>query len=369
MAKAKKVLKAGHAQAEGKTDGSRRLRVAVVGVGGIGGCHVDMVNSCPDAELVAVCARNPDVFARLKEKTRGAAEYEDYEQMLAREKLDLVTIGLPNHLHAPVTIAALEAGAHVLCEKPLATTTGDAQKMVDTAEKRGLTLAVNLSYRFTPQSQFLHNLTEQGELGDVYFGHTVWHRRRGVPKGTGWFVDKKLAGGGPLIDLGVHRLDLAWWLMGRPRPVRASGATYGKFQELYSERFGIPVTTEDLAAGFIRFENGATLSVQASWAGNVQWNERMVTRLWGTRAGLVQENEGEGYKFVCRIFRSEGGAEVDVTPHEGLLPSAGESVSNVCAAILRGSALVAPGSDGLAVQKMLDAIYRSSEEGREVEIK
>ncbi|MHC4248640.1 MAG: Gfo/Idh/MocA family protein [Planctomycetota bacterium] len=365
MAKAKR---SGKAKSRAKTAKSKKLRAAVVGIGGIGRHHMDMVHKCPDSELVAVCDRNPDALVKFREKSAGAVEYEDCERMLAKEKLDLVTVALPNNLHAPVTIAALESGAHVLCEKPLATNAVDAQRMVDAAEARGLTLAVNLSYRFTPQSQFLHNLTEAGELGEVYFAHTVWHRRRGVPKGTGWFVNKAVAGGGPLIDLGVHRLDLAWWLMGCPRPLRASGVAYGKFQELYSERFGIPVTTEDLAAGFVRFEGGAALSVQASWAGNVQWRERMVTRVWGTRAGLVQENQGEGYDFTCRLFRSEGGAEVDIAPHGGMLPGGVDSVSNVCAGVLRGEPLVAPGTDGLAVQKMLDAIYRSSEQGREVEI-
>jgi predicted dehydrogenase len=359
MAKAKK---------KAKPKKPRKLRVAVIGVGGIGGAHIDMIGKCADAELVAVCDRSADALARRRERAAGAVEYEDYERMLAKEKLDLVTVALPNTLHAPVTIAALESGAHVLCEKPLATNAADAARMVETAEAHGLTLAVNLSYRFTPQSRFLHGLTEAGELGEVYFAHTVWHRRRGVPKGTGWFVNKAVAGGGPLIDLGVHRLDLAWWLMGCPRPLRATGVAFGKFQELYTERFGIPVTTEDLAAGFIRFEGGAALSVQTSWAGNVEWRERMVTRVWGTRAGLVQENLNEGYDFTCKLFRSEGGAEVDVSPHGGMLPPAGDSVSNVCASILRGEPLVAPGTDGLAVQKMLDAIYRSAEVGREVEI-
>jgi predicted dehydrogenase len=294
--------------------------------------------------------------------------YEEFDELLEKEKPDVVSVCLPNDLHAEFSVRALEAGCHVLCEKPLATSAADARRAVDCAKERGLRLAVNLSYRFRPQSAYLKALAERGVFGEVYFAHTVWHRRRGVPRGTGWFYDKRRAGGGPLIDLGVHRLDLAWWLMGTPRPVRASGVAYDKFAGLYSKKLGAEVTTEDLAAGLVRFENGAALSVQASWAGNVEWGERMVTRIWGTQAGAVQENLNEGYEFVCKVFRTEDGFETDTSPHEKLMPAVPDSQDNFVDAVVKGVPLVAPGEDGLRVQEMLDAIYRSAEEGREVQV-
>lgn len=348
--------------------GGAKLRAAVIGVGGIGRHHLREYAKSARAEVVAVCDSSAEALEAVRKEGVTCEAYQDYKAMLAEARPDVVSVCLPNNLHAPVTIAALEAGAHVLCEKPLATSAADAARMVETARRRRLKLGVNLSYRFNGFSLFLHELAEKGEFGEVYFAHTVWHRRRGVPRGTGWFVDRSRAGGGPLIDLGVHRLDLAWWLMGRPRPVRATGVTYAKFAKLYSEKFGIPVTTEDLAAGFVRFANGAALSVQASWAGNTERHERMVTRLWGTKAGAVQENVGDGYDFTCRVFRSESGAEVDISPHPGMLPAAASSVEDFCLAVAEGKPMLAPGEDGLAVQKMLDAIYRSAELGREVEI-
>lgn len=346
-----------------------KLRAAVIGVGGIGRHHVREYAKSAYAELVAICDLSTEAIESIQREGIPCEAFQDYKVMLKEAKPDVVSVCLPNNMHAPATIAALEAGAHVLCEKPLSTNAADAARMVDTARRKKRLLGVNLSYRFNGFSRFLHNLAEAGEFGEIYFAHTVWHRRRGVPKGTGWFVDKSRAGGGPLIDLGVHRLDLAWWLMGKPKPVRATGATYAKFAKLYSERFGIPVTTEDLAAGFIRFANGATLSIQASWAGNTDRHERMVTRLWGTKAGAVQENVGEGYDFTCRVFRTEGEAEVDISPHPGLLPPSLSSVEDFCRSVVEGKPPLAPGEDGLLVQKMLDALYRSAELGKEVEIR
>ena len=367
MAKSKKSGKEAAAK-------SKKLKAAVVGLG-MGGGHAMEYQKSRYADLVAVCDVSTARIANfckagLSARQEGVecATYEDFDELLDKEKPDLVSICVPNDLHAPFTLKALQAGAHVLCEKPLATNADDAARMVETARAKGLKFAVNLSFRFTPQSRFLHSMAEAGEFGEVYFAHTVWHRRRGMPFGTGWFTDVTRSGGGPLIDLGVHRLDLAWWLMGRPRPVRATGVTYAKFADAYSEKFGARVTTEDLAAALIRFENGAALSVQASWAGNVEWRERMVTRLWGTKAGAVQENTGEGYGFACRILRSAAGAEVDVTPHDGMLPESPSSVDDFCRAVVDGTPLLAPGEDGLQVQRMLDAIYRSAKQGCEVEV-
>jgi predicted dehydrogenase len=349
--------------------GARKLRAAVVGIGGIGKHHARQYRGSPYAELVSVCDCSRECLDAFSTGGVECSRHEDYGEMLEEMRPDVVSVCLPNDLHAPFTITALERGCHVLCEKPLATTVADAERMVAAARRAERLLAVNMSYRFDAHSRFLHALAEKGEFGDVYFAHTVWHRRRGVPRGrTGWFAEKSVAGGGPLIDLGVHRLDLAWWLMGRPEPVRASGATYRTFADHYAEKFGKPVTTEDLAAGLVRFSSGATLSVQASWAGNVPWRERMETRIWGTRAGAVQENLREAYEFTSSVFRTEGGVEVDVTPHAGTLGTPETSVDNCCRAILEGAPLLAPGEDGLVVQRMLEAIYRSAEEGREVDV-
>ncbi|MCX7806961.1 MAG: Gfo/Idh/MocA family oxidoreductase, partial [Planctomycetota bacterium] len=152
--------------------------------------------------------------------------YTSAEDMLAKEHLDAVSIATPNKFHAPLTLAAIAAGCHVLCEKPMAMNAVEAREMLDAAQKAGKRLMINFSYRFNEMSMALKQQVDAGLLGEIYFGRTVWHRRRGLPGFGGWFGQKALSGGGPLIDLGVHRLDLALWLMGYPKPVWVMGSTY-----------------------------------------------------------------------------------------------------------------------------------------------
>ena len=174
--------------------------------------------------------------------------------MIRNEKLDIVSVAVPNNQHMELTIAALEAGANVLCEKPMAMNEEEAQKMLDTAKRCGKKLGIDFSYRFNPQSRAMKSMIEQGALGEIYYGRSVWLRRRGIPgmaantfnTGKGktapmgsWFFDKQQSGGGPLIDLGVHRLDLALWLMGYPKPVWVMASTYAKFGPEMGRKVGL----------------------------------------------------------------------------------------------------------------------------------
>ena len=208
---------------------SEKLKIGVIGLG-MGAAHIKGYMKHPDAEVVAIAAKRDartDALASTFPTFRGKL-YEDGLEMLAKEKLDIVSVAVPNFLHKELTIAALESGANVLCEKPMALNASDAREMADTAKKAGKLLGINFSYRFRPQSRAMKALVDEGLLGEIYYGRSVWLRRRGIPgmeagtsqSGQGkWFFDKKLSGGGPLIDLGVHRLDLAMWLMGCPKPV------------------------------------------------------------------------------------------------------------------------------------------------------
>jgi predicted dehydrogenase len=224
---------------------------------------------------------------------------------------------------------------------------------------------INFSYRFSEMSQALKHQVDSGVIGDIYFGRTVWHRRRGMPGFGGWFGDKELAGGGPLIDLGVHRLDLALWLMGYPEPVSVSGAAHCEIASRIARRQRKKFTVEDLAAGIVKFANGATLIVEASWALNIDEDEHMVTLLCGTKGGLVQKNLDGDYKFTAEVYTDEGGNLFTKTL-DGSMNSVSSAYGEFVSSIVEKRQPLATAEEGLKVMKILEGIYRSAETGREV---
>ena len=203
---------------------AKKLRCGVIGVG-MGKGHIKGYQSHPDAEVVAVADTDPVRLQAAADELQVPQRYTDARRMLRRENLDIVSIATPNKFHLPLALAAFDAGCHVLCEKPMALNAAEGRRMIAAAKKARRRLMINFSYRFTEQAAALKQQVDSGILGDVYFGRTVWHRRRGIPRFGGWFGIKKLSGGGPLIDLGVHRLDLALWLMGYPKPQWVMGGT------------------------------------------------------------------------------------------------------------------------------------------------
>jgi predicted dehydrogenase len=287
--------------------------------------------------------------------------------MLARERLDVVSVVTPNKHHHDLTLAALRAGCHVLCEKPMAMNTAEAREMLAAAEAAGKRLMINFSWRFTEQSFAMKAEVEAGLLGDIYFGRTIWHRRRGLPGFGGWFGQQALAGGGPLIDLGVHRLDLALWLMGYPRPVWVLGRTYNAIAAELAAQQGARYDVEDLAAGMITFENGASLVVEASWAANIRERELMETRLYGTKAGLVQRNTQESYTFEAEIYLERNGSHYNMALHGPAKP-APKSMYHFVDCILNDKPHIATAEEGVRVMEILDALYRSAAEGGPVKI-
>ncbi len=273
-------------------------------------------------------------------------------------------MALPNFLHAPVTIAALKAGLHVMCEKPLAMDAAEAEEMVATARRMNRELMVHFNTRFVDTSRWARQIVDAGVVGPIYFGRTGWHRSRGIPGLGGWFTTKEKSGGGPLIDLGVHRLDLALWLMDYPEPVAVSGAAYSELGKELAGRQGKTYDVEDMAAGFVRFANGASLVLEASWATNTGKREDGFTTLMGTRGGLHLYNENETYQFAARAYQEIGGQLVEVSPRQPLPPLTAQAA--FVRAILAGEPNPAPGEQGLKVMRILDGLYKSAAEGREV---
>lgn len=341
-----------------------KLRIGVIGLG-MGRSHIRNFQNDPRCEVVALCDVNAESLATFGDEFKVAGRYTDAATMYAQAGLDGVAIAVPNCFHAPLTIEALEAGIHVLCEKPMAMTVAEAQSMQAAADAAGKNLMINFSYRFSDMSYALKQQVDSGAVGSIYYGRTVWHRRRGMPKFGGWFGKKEMSGGGPLIDLGVHRIDLALWLMGHPEPISVCGSTYNVIAAEKARREKKEYTVEDLAAGIVKFANGATLVVEASWALNINENEHMITSLFGDKGGIVQKNRNGTYEFTAEVYSEEGGNLYTKVLDRAVVP-APTPMAEFVSSIIEKRAPSASGHDGIRVQKILEGLYRSAAEGREI---
>jgi predicted dehydrogenase len=344
----------------------RKLRAGVVGLV-MGQWHAARYYENPNVDLVAVADLREERLRTVGDKYEVPNRYADAGEMIAKESLDILSIATPNKFHRPYAVAALESGAHVLCEKPMATNAAEAKMMLDAAEKAGRRIMINFSYRFHPQSWAMKQEAEAGMLGDIYFARTIWHRRRGIPGLGGWFGQKDLAGGGPLIDLGVHRLDLALWLMEYPKPTWVLGCAYDHLGSAKAGAEGKMFDVEDLAVGLIRFDNGASIALEASWMADIKEREMMETRFLGTRGGMLQRNTDEGYGFEMEVFFEKDGQQYDLKRHEPL-PNCPGAMDRFVDCILNNKPHPASGAEGYRVMQILDALYESAATARPVQI-
>ena len=353
----------------------KTYNVGIVGCGGISRwAHYPFYKNDKRVKVVAVC----DI---IKERAEGfvrdcypeAAVYTDYRDLVAREDIDCVDICTPNYLHSEIAVAAFKAGKHVFCEKPDAIDARKAAAMRDAAAKAGKVLMVMRNNRFTDAAKYLKRFVEDGRAGEIYAGRCGWQRRRGIPGKGGWFTTKAQSGGGPLIDLGVHMIDLAVWLMGNPRPVAVSGQTFRKFagaddvSDSVHSSFGDSVKggtfdVEDLAMGFIRFDNGAVLQIEFSWASNIA-RERRFVELMGTKAGFEIEDA------KMRIFTEERGELLDVVP-PGEQKDDGHqrNLKNFVDVLLDGAEPCYRPQQGVDMIAILEGFYKSAKLGREVRL-
>ncbi len=356
----------------------KKFRAGVVGLG-MGVNHCNGYRSHPDVELVAVADIDPE---RLEERGRKTLQvphcYSTAEEMFEKEKLDIVSVAVPNVHHNDLTLKALRAGANVLCEKPMAMDEKQAQEMLDTAKKLRKKLGINFSYRFSPQARAMKDIVDNGGMGEIYFAQSNWYRRRGIPGlGMGsfnspgaagrWFFDKAMSGGGPLIDLGVHRLDFCLWMMGYPEPEWVLGTTYDKLGPDIAKKTGDNYTVEDLAGAMIKFKNGASVQLVASWATNVRENEIMNSRLVGTKGGLFQFNLNEDYQFDMQYSYELNGIQYDATPHAPFR-NIQSSYYLFADAVVNDKPFLVKPEEGVTVMKILDAVYKSAKTGKPVNI-
>jgi predicted dehydrogenase len=342
------------------------MKVGVIGLG-IGRHHARDYNDSPDAQLAALCDLDTGLLAQYKALYPQVETYTSYEEMFERAGLDAVSVALPNVLHASVTIAALEAGLHVLCEKPMALTVTEAKKMLEARDRTGKKLMIRFNFRFTPPSQFLKRYVDEGHLGQIYYAKTRWLRARGIPKLGGWFGQRRLSGGGPLIDLGVHRLDLALWFMGYPKAVAVSAACYDLLGARLAEEQQAAYDVEDMAVAMVRLENGTTLNLEVSWAGGTDKREDMVTGIYGTDGAAIQRNVGEGYDFEAVALKDMAGHFVQVSPR--LYPrSTPNAVEHFVDCVIHDRPPEASAEHGVETMRIIEAIYRSAAERREIRL-
>lgn len=356
---------------------STKLKIGIIGSGGIAqSCHLPGYASVLDeCEVVAVCDVNPETAKQAAEKVAeifGVPRiYSDYRELLADKAIDAVSVTTPNKYHMQPTIDALAAGKNVLCEKPMAMNADEARQMCAVAKKSGKILQVALQSRFSGPGRFMKTYIDGGNMGDIYFARAQALRRRGVP-GWGVFIEKDKQGGGPLIDIGVHILDFTLFMMGYPKPVSASGKTWdmlGKDPSLFNywgdydrDKF----TVEDFAVGLVKFDNGSVISLESSFMGNLD-GDPFTTQLFGTKAGATVKVWGEN---PIQIFTEQNRQVFNVTPVN--IPDVKSAhtaeVQAFVDAIQNNKPSPVPGENGLTLNAIFDAIYKSSESGREQQV-
>ncbi len=346
------------------------LRVGVVGLGWAGETHLKSYLQQPGVEVVAVADPADIRRGQIATTYDIPYQYADYHDLVARDDIDAISVATPNNLHAPVAIAALESGKHVLSEKPLARSSLEGTAMVRAAVKAGRVLQVAFNHRQRGDVQVLKNYIESGGLGRIYHAKASWMRRSGIPGMGGWFTSREMAGGGPLIDLGVHILDMALYLLGEPEIISVSAATYAELgprgrgsRSLVGEG-GYEV--EDLATAFVRLGDGATMLVEASWAVYGKSADDFGVTLYGTDGGADIAVKNYNWEDTLTIYTDTGGVPAEVRPRvtrgEGHLAV----VRNFVSAIRGGDWSSHNGREGLRRAQIIDACYLSALQGREV---
>lgn len=346
------------------------FNVAVIGAGAIGHHHIVSFKEHPAARVTALAEVSPERGREAADTHNIPELVTDYKLLLARKDIDVVSIALPNYLHAPVALAALKAGKHVMLDKPMATNARDAAKLVAAAKQKKVLLMVGQNARFTPEVQTAKQLVTKGVLGEVYHAKTAWTRRTGIPRIGSWFTQTKYAGGGCTYDIGVHALDRCLFLMGEFEAAAVSGQTYSKFgtRGLGNAGWGKseidpakPFDVDDLSMALIKLKSGRTVLLEASWAAHQADPDYNGTQLFGTDAGLLLP--------PLKLFRpGPNGYVTELVDVRTNLVNPNRMGHFIDCLLGKAKPYVKP-EESLGVQKILDAIYVSARTGREVRLK
>lgn len=348
-----------------------KLKIGVIGVGNISNEHIQAYLKNPNVELYAFCDINETQLKMMAEKYGVTRTFTDKDEMLALPELDAVSVCTWNSEHAPCTIAALNAGKHVLCEKPMATTVEEAIAMKEAAERSRKLLQIGFVRRFGNDCEVLQDFIQQDFLGEIYYAKATYLRRNGNP--MGWFGDVSRSGGGPLIDLGVHVIDLTRYLMGNPKPVSVYGVTFRKLgnrSELKDQKDYVSASAtdhdicdvEDMATAMVRYDNGAVLSVETSFSLNLKKPQGTI-ELFGTKGGARLDPELELYTDINGYMADVNLCSPTALSFDGLFQ---KEIDHFADCILHGTPCRAPAQDGIDIMRILRAIYKSAETGHEV---
>jgi predicted dehydrogenase len=355
----------------------KQLKVGIIGTGGISAVHYTGYQKSGQAEVYAICDCKPDVLEKKSDEYRVPKSrcFRRHTDLLALKEIDAVSVCTPNRSHMPITVDAFRAGKHVLCEKPMAMTPAEAEKMNAAARKAGKKLQIGLMHRYRVDAGYVKDLVMSGALGDIYYARCHAIRRRGVPS-WGVFGQIKEQGGGALIDIGVHQIDLTWWLMGCPKPVAISGQIYRTIGNTpgHCGQFGPwdwkTYTVEDFACGLVRFANGATMSIECSFVANLD-KDHEGCHLAGTKGGaglgpLSVQIEQCGHLMDCTprdmVLTDLHGQPCDLKMHE-------VEVASFVDAVRTNKPVKVPGVEAIWTQKIIDGIFRSAKAKKEIPLK
>lgn len=345
------------------------LRVALAGLGALAADMAQAVRGCEQLELYALCSRDTAKLARLAEEWSVPAVFPSYDELLRDAAVDAVMVLTPNHLHADMAVAALEAGKHVLCTKPPARTAAEAERMAAAARASGRLLMYGLPYRFSRKHEMVRGLREQGLFGEVYYGRAGILRRCGNP--GGWFSSVAHAGGGPLVDLGVHIIDLAMLTMGDFEPVSIFARTFRKTENLGTVQYhrpawasageGFPDDAEELAALMLNAKNGACLQVEVSFTSHIPEDAFHFSML-GSRGGAEIDPE-------LRFSTTLHGVLMNLHPQVDCerfdrRQALADEVQNFARSALGEAKCLAPPETGVTLMRVVEAGYRSARSGR-----
>ncbi len=347
---------------------AKKLRVGIVGAGNI--CttaHLPAYAKITDiVEVVAIADLVIDRAKDAAEKWGIPHYFASVEELMENVDVDYIDICTYTAQHAPVCIAAAKAGKDILCEKPLAATLEQGLEMEKAVKEAGVNFMLAVVTRYGAEQNRFRELYEAGVFGEIYAAKTQYVRRRGTP--GGWFTDKEMAGGGPVLDIGVHAIDRTWYLMDRPTPVSVSAETsyrIGDFKTKGIHRWtpfeqgkGV-FDTEDSATVFFRFEGGKTMMAEIAWA--INGPEIATTQLFGSKAGC-------SFDPLTIYAEDEAGYLTDIQPKVRRNDYFVEEIKHFIDCIHTGKTPISPMSDAVTIQKMLDGIYRSAEAHKEVEI-
>jgi predicted dehydrogenase len=346
-----------------------QVNIALIGAGAVAATHLHGYREHPAARVTALAEPAEERGRQLAARFGVPECVPDYRMLLDREDIHVFSVALPNHLHAPVTLAALRAGKHVFLEKPMATNAADAAALAAEAQARKRVLMVGQNNRFAAEVQAARRLVVSGVLGEVYHARTAWTRRAGIPRIGSWFTQKQYAGGGCAYDIGVHALDRCLWLMGEFDATTVSARTAAEFgpRGRGAGDWGkgeidpqAPFDVEDFALAFIRLRSGRTVLLESSWAAHQPDPDFNGTQLFGTEAGLLLP--------PLRLFRPGPRGHVTELVDPGLVPVTPTRLAHFVDVVLGRDEPFVRLDESVAVQKILDALYRSAALGCEVSV-